>query len=52
MVSSRVLSLLSIAAAVAFIAAAFLISEPVRLPWLALGFMLLELSFVARISKV
>jgi two-component system phosphate regulon sensor histidine kinase PhoR len=52
MVSSRVFSLLSIAAAAAFTAAGFLTSEPVRSPWLALGFIFLGLSLGALISKM
>lgn len=52
MVSSRVFSLLNIAAAAAFTAAGFLTSEPVRSPWLALGFIFLGLSLGALISKM
>lgn len=52
MVSSRVPLLLLLAAAAAFTAAGFLTSEPVRSPWLALGFILLGLSLGALISKM
>jgi two-component system phosphate regulon sensor histidine kinase PhoR len=51
MASSRVFSLLSIAAAAAFTAAGLLTSEPVRSPWLALGFILLGVSLGAFISN-
>jgi two-component system phosphate regulon sensor histidine kinase PhoR len=51
MASPRVFSLVSIAAAAAFTAAGFLISEPIRSAWLALGFIFLGLSLGAHISK-